>query len=133
MLLNILKIERGLKKAENFPISMLETMQIRMFAIVFEHRCWQLLKYTTREGSTAVFYENSFRIGDVFLVTDLQDAKSRKKEEQEHPKKKTEGFADVFKQACEDVRNREISYSTNGYTKGGLPYHNFEKRREYVH
>lgn len=91
-----------------------------------------LLKFTTKEGSKAA-NGPLFRIENVIFVTNLHDSVSKRKEEagQTQTKKKPESFDDVLMQACEAVSKREISYTTNGYTKNGLAYHKMEKLREY--
>ena len=67
------------------------------------------------------------------FVTNLPDTVSKRKDQRDREKKQPRSFESVFEQACADSVQREISYSTNGYTKEGTPYCHFEKRREYVH
>ena len=70
----------------------------------------------------------------MILVTQLHDTASKRKDEQGHEKKEAGDFESIFKQACSDVqqKDREINYRTQGYTKNGLAYNYFEKRREYI-
>ena len=93
---------------------------------------WQLLKFTTREGSKAAYVNSLFRIENVIFVTSLRDTASKQKDEKRREKRQTQNFESVLKEACEDAQPNEISYSASGYTKYGTAYCHLEKRREYA-
>ena len=90
------------------------------------------MEYTTREGSTAAYGENTFRIENVILVTSLLDTTSKRRDEHPRRKKQPKDFESVLKQACSRAEQNEISCSTSGYTRNGMPYYYIEKRREYA-
>lgn len=93
----------------------------------------QLLEFTTKEGSKAVYGGSLFRIENVIFVTSLRDATSKRREEERREKKKAQSFEHAFQEACSQAQQPEISYTTNGYTKYGAAYSCIEKRREYIH
>lgn len=94
--------------------------------------CAYLLKFTTREGSKAA-YGDLFRIESVIFVTKPGDATSKRRDGQERgTKKQTQCFDSVFKQACDNVERKDISYTASGYTKDGMAYQYLDQRREYV-
>ncbi len=67
------------------------------------------------------------------FVTTLHDTVSKRKDEKQREKKQPRDFECILQEACADSERKEISYTTNGYTKDGTAYRCFEKRREYVH
>ncbi|MDE6887080.1 MAG: hypothetical protein K2P45_00295 [Eubacterium sp.] len=91
------------------------------------------MEFTTREGSKAANVNQLFRIENVIFVTSLHDTASKRREQQQREKKQSRSFESILQEACTETGQREISYSTAGYTKNGTAYHHFEKRREYVH
>ncbi len=90
------------------------------------------MKFTTREGSTAAYGENTFRIQNVILVTSLLDTTSKRRDEHQRRKQQPKDFESVLKQACSQQEQNEISCATSGYTRMGLPYYYVDKRREYA-